>query len=210
MPIFSKKAAPVVSSPPASAPDWAIHESQTLLYGAQKKAQNILAQAELEGIKMASESGAGIKQYEAEYNQQLASQIKVAEGNFEASLKQLTAQYAQFTTQLQGQTQNTQAAVEELVKTHINEILLNLEQKLMDFLTQSQQKSSEAITLELKAAQDMIENYRTQQFKLIDDNIVAVLERTFSLVLQKKLTLEDQLDLVYDALEKAKAEKFFG
>ncbi len=41
-----------------------------------------------------------------------------------------------------------------------------------------------------------------------DENIIAMMEQTLSIVLAKKLSLKDQLDLVYEALEKAKVEKF--
>jgi hypothetical protein len=43
---------------------------------------------------------------------------------------------------------------------------------------------------------------------VIDENIMAMLEKTLSLVLAKNLDLKDQMDLVYESLEKAKAEKF--
>ena len=43
---------------------------------------------------------------------------------------------------------------------------------------------------------------------LLNNNIVAMLEKTLSLVISKKLTLKDQVDLVYEALEEAKIERF--
>ena len=41
----------------------------------------------------------------------------------------------------------------------------------------------------------------------LDANILAVVEKTVDTVLAKKLSVSDQADLVYEALEKAKAEK---
>jgi hypothetical protein len=54
----------------------------------------------------------------------------------------------------------------------------------------------------------LIDTYKVQQMNVIDENIMAMLEKTLSLVLAKNLDLKDQMDLVYESLEKAKAEKF--
>lgn len=82
------------------------------------------------------------------------------------------------------------------------------EQNLSDFLVQTQEKSTHAIELEMQAARNLIDTYKRQQLNLIDEQIIEVLERTLSLVLVKKLSLQDQVDLVNEALEKAKVEKF--
>src|SRR3989344_5797415 len=90
----------------------------------------------------------------------------------------------------------------------INQLFEKIETRVSDFLVQTEQKSLSSIELELKAAREMIDSYKNQKFKLIDENIVAMMEQTLSIVLAKKLALKDQLDLIYEALEKAKAEKF--
>ena len=43
---------------------------------------------------------------------------------------------------------------------------------------------------------------------IIDENIVAMLEKTLSLVLAKNLNLRDQMELVYESLERAKTDSF--
>ena len=90
----------------------------------------------------------------------------------------------------------------------INQLFDQVESKLSDFLIQTAEKTTSSIELELKASRQLIDTYKTEQLKLIDENIIAMMERTMSIVLAKKLSLKDQLDLVYEALEKAKVEKF--
>ena len=90
----------------------------------------------------------------------------------------------------------------------INQLFERLETKLSDFLIQTEQKTTSSIELELKAARQLLDTYKSEQLKLIDENIMAMMEQTLSLVLAKKLSLKDQLDLIYEALEKAKIEKF--
>jgi hypothetical protein len=65
-----------------------------------------------------------------------------------------------------------------------------------------------AVDLELRSARQLIDTYKVQQMNVIDENIMAMLEKTLSLVLAKNLDLKDQMDFVYESLEKAKAEKF--
>jgi len=92
----------------------------------------------------------------------------------------------------------------------VNEVFERFEQNLSGFLTTTEQKSITAIELELKAAKGLIETYKAQQMALVDENIVSILERTLSLILAKKMSLKDNMDLVYEALEKAKQEKFIS
>lgn len=92
----------------------------------------------------------------------------------------------------------------------VNQVLLKFEQNLADFLSKAENQSLESINLELRSARQLIDTYKSQQFSIIDENIIAVLERTISLVLKEKLTLKDQLDLVHESLERAKLEKFFA
>ena len=75
-------------------------------------------------------------------------------------------------------------------------------------MIQTEQKTTTSIELELKSTQELIETYKNAQLKLIDENIVAMMEQTLNIVLGKKLTLKDQLELVYEALERAKIDKF--
>ncbi|KKQ66708.1 MAG: hypothetical protein US86_C0004G0026 [Candidatus Daviesbacteria bacterium GW2011_GWA2_38_24] len=98
---------------------------------------------------------------------------------------------------------------ETSMKSKVSELLLNFEQNLSTFLTNSQQKSVEAISLELKSARQLIDTYKGQQLAIVDENIIAVLERTLNLVMRQKMSLKDQMDLVFESLEKAKTEKFF-
>jgi hypothetical protein len=98
---------------------------------------------------------------------------------------------------------------EQNLKAKITEILINFEQNMTSFLTTSQQRSMEAITLEVKSARQLIDTYKQEQMRLVDENIIAVLEQTMALVMQKQLTLKEHVDLVFESLEKAKSEKFF-
>lgn len=117
-------------------------------------------------------------------------------------------QLIKYMADLQKRSAQFEEASRLATEKRISELFERLEAKLSDFLVQTESKTASSIELELKAARQLIETYKTQQLKLIDENIVAMIEQTINIVLGKKLSLQDQVDLIYEALEKAKVEKF--
>lgn len=158
--------------------------------------EELIRSASEKADSLVSKAGSEVK---SEFDQKLAEETA-----------KTSEMYEQFLKELQSKSLKSQSDIEESIKNRISGLLFNLEQNLSGFLSSSEQKSIEAINLELKSARQLIDTYKNQQLQIIDENIVAVLERTLSLVMRNKLTLQDQLDLVYDALEKAKTEKFFA
>lgn len=154
-------------------------KADQILQQAVEKGQQIVGNSEAEALKMSS-----------------------------AELSALQSQFKVYLEQLSNQAAGSVSGREQLIEQKINELFEKFEENLSTFLTQTQRQSVKSVELEMQAARQLIQTYKQQQFKLIDENIVAMLERTLSLVLVKKLSLKEQVDLVYESLEKAKAEKF--
>lgn len=173
--------------------DKAQKASLEALHQAIKKSQDLLSESEVEQIKDIAES---------------KMETRLFESHLEEQFEKQSEEYRKFLEDLKVQAASAQENNQALIIGRINSLFENFEQNLANFLTQTQQQSLSSIDLELKAARAMVDTYRQQQLRLIDENIIAVLERTLSLVLIKKLTLKDQVDLVYESLEKAKTEKF--
>lgn len=159
------------------------------------KSQDLLGEAELEGIKIG-----------AQYNKKLSEIIEQAETSINNSYTKLL----QFMEELQKKASESQQMNEKMAQERVNQLFERLEERLSDFLVETSQKTSTSIELELKAARALIDTYKEEQLKLIDENILAMMEQTLSVVLGKKLSLKEQLDLIYEALEKAKADKFIA
>lgn len=151
----------------------------------------------------------------------LDQQLKAQSEKFDLFLKNLTQvldnktsssvdNFKVFLDALKKQAQENQASNWEAEKDRVGELFENFETKLADFLLQTEQKMMLSVDLELKSARQLIDTYKVQQMNLIDENIVSMLEKTLSLVLAKNLNLKDQVDFVYESLEKAKAEKFIA
>ena len=175
-----------------------------LLHQSMKKSQAILGSAELAGVKVVADSKFETAKLEEQYSAKLAEAIKQSQQSITGAQNQLL----QFIGDLQKRSREFEAANQKIGQDRINQLFDRLEQRLTDFLIQTEQKTTSAIDLELKSARQLIETYKNQQFSLIDENIVAMMEQTLNIVLAKKLSLKDQLDLIYEALEKAKVEKF--
>lgn len=174
------------------------------LHQSIKKSQEILGEAELEGIKVVAGSEVEISKLENEYSKRLSQSLDASQRNIDAAQNRLL----QFMTDLQKSSAEFEEASKTSGEQRINQLFDRVENRLSDFLVQTAQKTSSSIELELKASRQLIDTYKGAQLKLIDENIIAMMEQTLSLVLGKKLSLSDQLDLVYEALEKAKVEKF--
>lgn len=174
-------------------------KSYNILHKAMQKAQSIIGKAELEGVEVVASSKINTRKFEEKYETEFSKQVSKAQDEFIRYLQDLRTQG-----------QQAELLSQEFTKQKVNEIFEKFEQNLASFLTQTEQKSVSAIDLELKATRQLIDTYKTQQLALIDENVIAMLEKTLSLVLVNKITLKDEVDLVYEALEKAKAEKFIN
>jgi uncharacterized protein involved in tolerance to divalent cations len=208
-------------------------KSYQYLNDAMKKAQDILGKAAMEQVNAVGYTKVQSDKLEhaAEASLQLtakhadeAIQKEVAElhqqlQTFKAQVDKSQQEYLNYLKSLQLGTGDTQKLAQDLmnraiqdqtlqIKTQLNTFIEKLEGDLSSFLHKTEEQSVHSLELELKAARQMVETYKQQQFVLIDENIIAILERTLSLVLAKKLTLHDHVDLVYESLEKAKLEKF--
>ena len=175
-----------------------------LIHQAIKKAQNILSMAELQGIKVLASNRLTSSNLEEQYEAQLSSEIKTSQVN----LSLVSEQFINFINDLKIRSQNLDLATQKITSEKVNQLFEGFENRLSDFLLKTEANSTNSIELELKSTRALIETYKNQQISLVDENIIAMMEQTLAIVLAKKLSLKDQLDLVYEALEKAKVEKF--
>ncbi len=170
----------------------------------KQKSAELLQAAEEAQTNLLSEGNFVTKQLIQEYSDKLSDLIKNSGNSINSAQGQLIA----FMEDLQKRSSDFEEASKISTEKRISQLFEHLEEKLSDFLIQTEQKTATSIELELKSVRQLIETYKNAQLKMIDENIIAMMEQTLSIILTKKLSLKDQLDLVYEALEKAKIEKF--
>ncbi len=170
----------------------------------KQKSAELLQAAEEAQTNLLSQGDFVTKQLITKYSDELSDSIKNSGDSISAAQGQLIT----FMQDLQKRSSDFEEASKVSTEKRISQLFERLEEKLSDFLIQTEQKTASSIELELKSVRQLIETYKNAQLKMIDENIVAMMEQTLSIILTKKLSLKDQLDLIYEALEKAKVEKF--
>lgn len=170
----------------------------------RQKSLQLLHAAELAESEVIASSKYASQKLEADFKRSLDNLLLISEKSVTGAQERLI----KFMEDLQKRSEEFEEASRKVGEQRINDLFENLESRLSEFVLISEQKTTSSLELELKAARQLIETYKEQQLKLIDENILAMMEQTLNIVLGKKLSLKDQLDLVYEALEKAKVEKF--
>ncbi len=179
-------------------------QSQQISLETKQKSIQLLNAAQIAETEILAQGKFVTQKFAEEFKVQLNKLIAESEAQISSSQGQLI----KFMSDLQKRSTDFEEASKLSTEKRISELFERLEVKLSDFLVQTETKTASSIELELKAARQLIETYKTAQLKLIDENVVAMMEQTINIVLGKKLSLKDQLDLIYEALEKAKIEKF--
>lgn len=169
-----------------------------------KKSQAILEQAELDSLKLTAANKLETVKLDKKFASQLDDYLNQSKQTIAAAQNQLL----EFMSDLQKRSAEFEEASKVSGQQRINELFERVESQLADFLIQTEQKTTYSIELELRSVRQLIETYKNEQLKLIDENILAMMEQTLGLILGKKLSLKDQLELVYESLERAKVEKF--
>lgn len=185
-------------------------QSRAMVIQAIKKSEQIIAQAEELSTTTISQTQKRVNEIEQQYQRQYALLFEQMGKQMTADLNTQESQFQSYLENLKANSNSFQIKSSALLEQRLNQLIEDFEQKLTDFFTQTQHKSVESIDLEIRSARQLIDAYRQKQLMLIDENIIAVLERTLSLVLTKNLSLKDQVDLVNEALEQAKTEKFIA
>ncbi|MCL4367551.1 hypothetical protein M1563_05295 [Patescibacteria group bacterium] len=183
-------------------------QSYKIIHDAIRKAQAILGSAETESIKLVADSRTTSENLQKKYAEEIEKYKNQLQASLQEQVSVSQSEFNKFLDDLKSHSEQSQTLNQQVTEQRTREIFELFEQRLATFLTQTEQESISAVDLEIKAARQLIDTYKSQQLALIDENIIAVLERTLAIVLNKKLPLKDQMDLVFEALEKAKTEKF--
>lgn len=150
-----------------------------------KKTQNILSTAELEGVKVVADTKYYTKQLEGVYEDQMRETSARMEKELEAAAAAAIQEYGKFLTDLEKKSSEiTQSAVATFVK--------NLEERTV---------------AEEARAKTEIENYKKTVMININNQMVEMVGEAVKIVVGKKLPVEIQMDLISEALEKAKKDK---
>ena len=184
-------------------------KAQEITYDAMQDSRKMVAEAELEGVKIVAKEKLDSKKVGEEY---------------EAKLEELTVHTEQILEKYHNAMDENMKRLSDAVEKRIAAGIAKNEAFLQEETTKlSNQLSSTFTTLEANAKEQIrsnvekefisvkkvIETYRQERFALIDNQLLALVENVTRSALQKSLTLKDHTELIYRALEEAKAKDTF-
>lgn len=184
-------------------------KAREITYDAMKQSRDMVRDAELEGVKIVAKEKLESKKVGDEY---------------EAKLEELTVHTEQLLEKYRNTMEENMNRLSGAVEKRIAAGISKNESFLQEETTKlSNQLSSTFTTLEANAKEQIrsnvekefisvkkvIETYRQERFALIDNQLLALIEEVTKTALGKGLTLQDHSELIYKALEEAKAKDTF-
>ncbi len=150
-----------------------------IIYGAMKKAQEIVSNAEVEGIKTAASAKLRTTQFEKDYEERLSEAVD-----------------------------KSQREIEKIVRDNIAKSMAGFDLKLAEVISKIENERLKEAGAKSDATKAEIEEYRKTRLARLDDQIAKIVAETVIKTLDKKIDLNTQMQTIYDALERAKAENF--
>lgn len=185
-------------------------KSFDVLGQATQKANKILENAELRGIKLFSEEKIETEQFTEEYKKHIHELEDALKVKFEGQAENADKAYQDFIKGMETTIQFHINKNQKLLEEKSNKMIDDSQKLLTDFVTDLHNRFRTQVDLELAKAKSEIEGYKQRRLSILDENIVEILEKTVQIALGKKLTLTEHSDLIYKALEQAKKEHAFG
>lgn len=182
-------------------------ESWSLWRKIFKKSQAVLGQAELEGIKIVAGSKFQTKQLETLYESQLKEAVAKMETDFAAVVKTARSGFAGFLTSLEKESNDISNKKVEHLNQIVDDVVVSFTKRLEEKLTEVDGQILKVASQEGTRVKAEVEDYRKSMLKVVDRDIAEMVEEVVKIVVGKRLTGADQMDLIEEALEQAKKDK---
>ncbi len=185
-------------------------KTNSLLHRAVQQANKILVTAELKGIHLISKQKMTGGELTKQFQTHLASVEKALSDQLIRNTEHAEQTYEEFIKKAEEAITEHVKANEKMLSDKSNAMVEKTSEMLGVFTKELEEKVKADIEKKMIEATNEIEQYKLTRIRVIDERIVDVLEEVLQVVLEKKLTLADQSDLVYKALEQAKREHAFN
>lgn len=177
----------------------AIKESQQIVKKAQSTGQTILAQEKEESDEITDEYQKELEKLSKEMVSKLESSEKLAETQFQDYLKGLEST-------IEAAAKKSEEAFNQRSATFFDKTSEAVGQAVAEINT----KVKEEVTTEMKKMKDVVEEYQRKRMAVVDDNLIDIIEKTAAAALNKSLSMEEHVELIYKSLDEAKKKNFFG
>jgi len=185
-------------------------KSNVILHDAISEANQMLVAAEMEGIKELSKQ----KHASSIYAEELRKHLQIVEDTIKRlsddNARRASASYDAFIKQMEAALVAHVKKNNDMLEDRAAEMVKKSEEMLSGFLEEIHKKVHEQVDAEMDATRKEINEYKARRIKVLDERIIDMLEDVLQVALERKLTLSEQSELVYRALEEAKRENAFA
>jgi hypothetical protein len=159
--------------------------SLNVLHRAYKKAQNVVAEAELSSVKLHAQSEIEVGKYIARLEAILEKSADAANDRFGEYLRELL----------------------DKSRREQEKITVEAEKRINEYVAAMEKDVAAEIKADMATVKQALAQYQEIRMSQIEENLAETIQKTAELYLGRKLDPETHMELVYDALEKAKKEK---
>jgi hypothetical protein len=184
-------------------------KSQAIVHEAIQKANDLMVAAELEGIQAVSSGKLSGREALEEFKSHLVAVEKAFNEQFNKGAQNAEESYKKFILDVEDIMQKNMMANQKLLEDRSAKMATDSQQLLEKFVTDVQTYVKGEVQRELDGARKDIAEYKQRRISVIDERIVDMLEEVLKVALEKKLSLVEQSELVYKALDEAKKENAF-
>lgn len=164
---------------------------------ALKKAQAVLGEAEIEGVKVVADTKYYTQKLEGVYEDQMRQATARMETEFKRVIDVAQLEFGKSLAELGEQS-----------KKIVDDAMIAFTKRLEERLAEVEQTTLKLGFEEAEKAKGEVAEYKKAMLEKVRADMTAVLDEVAKEVLGKKLVVEDQVELINEALEKAKKEKF--
>ncbi|KKS95863.1 MAG: hypothetical protein UV73_C0013G0008 [Candidatus Gottesmanbacteria bacterium GW2011_GWA2_43_14] len=171
----------------------AINKAQDIVSVAQSKRLNLVAAEKLLSTKIVDSYRTDIEKLENEIQQK-----------FEKNTLEADKVYKEFLASIENKITASLTANQKILDQKATEFIDTAGKSLTEYTQELESRIKNQIEGEMQKANGEIEEYKIHRRKVLDEKIVDILEEVLRLTIDKKLSLSDQSDFIYKALEEAK------
>ncbi len=174
------------------------------------KANDIIADAQKKGVDILSKEEKVGGDLSEDYAKHLKAVEVAFKAQFEKSADNANKAYNDFIVQVGHVVNERIDKNEQMLHDRAQDMIKQAQEALAKMAKDTQDAVAREVKSELDLSRREIDEYKQRRMRIIDERIITMLEDIIKVTLEKKLSLEEQSELVYRALEEAKKENAFG
>jgi hypothetical protein len=203
-----------MSKKPVKPTDTLFRESQakthSIIYKAVQQANKILVAAELKGLQLIGKQKMTGDELTQQFDTHLEAIEKAMQNQLERNAVHAEAVYGEFIQSAETEIHDHINKNQKMLEEKANAMIVETESLLTKFTGDLEAKVKGDVERELAKAAEEIDQYKANRMRVVDERIVDILEEVLRVALDKKMSLADQSELIYKALEDAKKEHAFS